>query len=361
MKIFGRRNYGLHPDVARASVAMPPAMERFTDLVSRTSFGILIAWSVLFYLAVVFPHARALQLATTISFLLIPLLIMQSRVFYDNVEAERWPKECLGDRSWVLREWAKSFAALMAELLVFFSIVYLILRLLIRFFEWPASLFAWLVARTGAVFGISTAQPPGWLAGYFFFLGASLCFVNFLYLWSGILNLAEIGAMADTQFVYEKVLSPAIYGGLARFLSASFIPILLLSAGGAALKAWSGIATVMSWGKPRPLELDLLAEADRFLPWLSTLQLLLALTIARVLLFRVRYAQSIMRALWSSRYSEFGSVLLALPLFFNVALTTLPLGRFYDGFAPVAQWVFAVVYLALLIPMFLLMLKEVAE
>ena len=354
-----RRRYGLHPDVARASRPMSDAEHSFIEFVMNAAFVLMCAWSLLFYLSIVFPRNPSLQAVTSISFLFLPLLFSCTRAFYDNVEAGRWKKEQLGRKAWVIAQWLKEFGMLIGEMLITFALGTLLLWALTKWLAWPDRVWAWIVERVTAFVGVPLLE---WVC----VLLAGFYLVAFLYLWSGALSLARIGAMSDTQWIYEKVISAGLYGWLSRALSGSFLLVMLLSVAGAAFKAAGGLGSLFGWKLP-DLELDFLLEAiprisesaGGLLPaWMSAFQIALIVTIIRVLLFRIRYAREIMSAIWSPTFSEIGSLVLALPLFFKIALHELPLGHFFDGYLLVAQCVFAVVYLGFLVPMFTLMLQD---
>jgi hypothetical protein len=370
VNIFKRRRYGLAPSEAYAFKEMSPEMVRFLDFVMNAALVMLTAWSVLFYLSVCLPSARKLHLALSISFLFIPLFFFELATFQHQVEARRWSEAQLGRLGWVLIRWVRGYMSFVLEMLVVFSVGFLILRLLMKFFIWPQSLFGWITMRVDSFLGVSVAVlssgvSTGWIASWAYVIIGGFYLFNFLYLLYGLVTVAMLGAMADSQFVDEKILSPFLYGRFARLLWGSFILAVGLSLGGALYKIYSGIGSLFGWSVLH-VDLDWLTRvftSTQFMglsppPWWTALHVPLAMTIVRVLLPRLPYAKNFLSATFGSPFYTIGSVVLVLPLFFQIAVNSLPVGNFYDGYLLGAQCVYAVVYVMFLIPVFVLIIAD---
>jgi len=369
---FRPPTYGISPQLGRVTYYVSSEVERFMSFVVNTAFWVLLTWSLFFYLCICLPGIRWLQLCTVVSFLLIPSFFLMVEIIYNGVEIGHWNETQLGSLRWAFTQWVREFADLMFKMIVVSSLVYLLLRLLMNVFVWPNAFFAWVVARVDALLGLSLGTVYGlnsmsWLGGWPYAILAGLWLLNLLFLLTALLHVTRLAVMSDLEFIGGRILSPALYGGLRRFLLGSFVIALVLTVVGAALKVIAGIAAILHFTIPY-LEPDLLVEVlsrggkaiVRSHPsWLGSLHLPVALTIIRTVIPRLVYAKKSMSVFWSREFAYLGFLVLVLPLFFQSVLHDLPLGHFYDGYVlSVAQWIYAIVYVGFLLPAFGLMLRS---
>ena len=333
---------------------------RFMKLIINSATVAIILWCVLFYMVIIgkpewlLPHLTKLL---TLLFLSIPLVFFSFQHLFMELRDGIYSIESLERWDWIIKKWIHAFLRNIFFMAVFGVFIYAVLGFVKE--DWLASALTIIDNLVGIPFN-TLGCPELWgvsSALYYGFLGV-LIVVDFLLLWSAIVPFAQFGAWGDLMVIDQKLLSPALYGTLAKWFGASFFMAVLLSVGGAISKIGQSITTVFgieSW----PMELDLLTETIKVLidilpvdlsSWVFLLQLPILLTIARLFYSRILYLRLFLGCIWSHNATYLGMGVLVIPIFFWEWTQNLPLGNFFQAYILIAQIWYALCYLMYSLP-----------